>query len=54
MTADEAEEAIRKWEKDWMGDRDTLRRKSCGGPTMDGCSFVDGTTGYTGCISQKF
>ncbi len=21
---------------------------------MDGCSFVDGTTGYTGCISQKF
>jgi hypothetical protein len=21
---------------------------------VDGCSFVDGTTGYTGCISQKF
>ncbi len=54
MTADEAEEAIRKWEKDWKRDRDKLRRKNRGGPTVDGCSFVDGTTGYTGCISQKF
>jgi hypothetical protein len=54
MTADEAEEAICKWEKDWKRDRDKLRRKNCGGPTVDGCSFVDGTTGYTGCISQKF
>jgi hypothetical protein len=54
MTADEAEEEIRKWEKDWKRDRDKLRRKNCGGPTVDGCSFIDGTTGYTGCISQKF
>jgi hypothetical protein len=54
MTADEAEEAIRKWEKNWKRDRDKLRRKSHGGPTTDRCSFVDGTTGYTGCISQKF
>jgi hypothetical protein len=54
MTADEAEEAIRKWEKDWKRDRDKLHRKSHGGPTVDGCSFVDGTIGYTGCISEKF
>ncbi len=53
-TADETEEAIRKWEKDWTRDRDKLRRKNCGGPTVDGCSFIDGTTGYTGCISQVF
>ncbi len=54
MTADEAEEAIRKWEKNWKRDRDKLHRKSHGGRTMDGCSFKYGTTGYTGCISETF
>jgi hypothetical protein len=54
MTADEAEEATRKWEKDWKRDRDKLHRKNHRGPTVDGCSFIDGTTGYTGCISRKF
>jgi hypothetical protein len=54
MTADEAEEAIRKWEKDWKRDRDKLRRKNHGGHTLEGCNFVDGTTDYTGCITQTF
>ncbi len=52
MTADEAEEAIRKWEKDWKRDRDKLHRKSHSGHTLEGCSFVDGSTGYTRCITQ--
>jgi hypothetical protein len=54
MTADEAEEAIRKLEKDWKRDRDKLHRKSHGSHTTDECSFADGTTGYTGCISETF
>ena len=51
MTADEAEEAIRKWEKDWKRDRDKLRRNRQG--DVDGCSFVDGgTIDYTGCTDD--
>ncbi len=54
MTADEAEEAICKWEKVWKRDRDKLQRKSHDSRTMDGCSFADGNTGYTRCISETF
>ena len=48
MSADDAKDAIDRWEKDWKRDRDKLWR-NCQG-NVDGCSFVDGgTIDYTGC-----
>ena len=29
------------------------RRKSCHGGGVDGCSFIDDSVGYTGCIVEQ-
>ena len=48
MSADEAKDAIDRWEKDWKRDRDKLWRNHQS--DVDGCGFVDGgTLEYTGC-----
>ena len=48
MTAFEAEEAIRKWEKEWKSQRDKGRRAIINGINdVDGCNYVDdGQTSY--------